>query len=639
MASRVPGASVRQPKGNAAQANAPTSVVNGTTGKRRVSRRTRRNTHRLLMHCVVVTACLLLALVAGAGWLTYKSQQITQELRSAEALVTKLEADLTSQDTGEANRTMDQISLHTSRARVASEDPVWRLSTAIPILGANFTAVSELVVAADDVVHGSARPLLKVAESLRWQELTPVNGKLNIDALQAARPAIASAANTMDLTYSRLAAIEKSSLLPEVAGPLEEVTHKIGDFQEALATANNVAKILPPMMGANEARNYLVLVQNSAEIRATGGLPGALALIRVDNGSIELVGQSSGSAMGKFSPAVEVDDTQVDIYSSRLGSYISDVNLTPDFPTAARTAKTMWETRHGGEVDGVVAIDPVVLAHILEASGPISLPTSAAVGAPARLPQEMTAENVVSTLLSDVYGALDTNESQDAFFAAASQQIFEALASGQAPGPELLKALTLSVEENRLHVWSDHNDDQQALAAISLGGAVSGPSVGGASFGVYFNDGTGAKMDYYVRRTVQVVKVCTNSGYAEYKVKVHITNTAPSDAASVLPVSVTGDGRFGTPPGTVQTNVVVYGPALSHLDTTAQDGQKVSFGSHLHDSRPVGVVPSRLAPGESSEIEMTFVKVVQHADPTLTVTPTVQEVNDVTLPTEYNQCD
>lgn len=576
-------------------------------------------------------------LVGGfaAGWLLHQAGQVNTELRSAQTLVSKLRTEVASRDATSATTTLEELASHTGKARDAVEDPIWSIASFVPLLGPNFSAVRELAVAADEVALGSAKPLVTVASSLDWNQLGPKNGKLDLAPLAAASPAILSAANTLDLTYQRLQVIDSSTLVAQVANPLADTTKQLGELNQAVATVANTAALLPSMLGTSEARNYLVLVQNSAEVRATGGLAGALAVIRVDDGSIELVAQSSGSAMGKSDPPVVVDEEQLAIYSSRLGKFIGDVNLTPDFPTAARTAKAMWEDRHGGSMDGVVAIDPVVLAHLLDASGP--LPLSSA-GLPAGLPSELTSQNVVPTLLSDVYRAFGTNEAQDEYFAAASREVFQALASGRVSGPALMASLSRSYEENRLHIWSAHNRDQEILGDIPLGGAISGPSNGGASFGVYFNDGTGAKMDYFVRRTVQLEQVCSGDGYSQYRVKIALTNTAPANAATTLPIAVTGDGRFGTPPGSIQTNIVAYGPALSLIDSMTQDGAQVSFGSHVHSGRPVGVHAIRLAPGETTSVEMAFVKVVQNAAPSLTVTPTVEAVKDVTLPTLMAAC-
>lgn len=606
------------------------SHSSGSERKKR-SGRTRR---RFRLLALGLSGTVLVGGIA-AGWLLHRANQVDTELRSAQTLVSKLRTEVASQDATSARTTLEEITSHTGKARTAVEDPVWTIGSFVPLLGPNFSAVRELALAADEVALGSAKPLVTVASSLDWNQLGPKNGKLDLAPLAAASPAILSAANTLDLTYQRLEAIDSSTLVAQVADPLADTTKQLGELNLTVSTVANTAALLPSMLGTSETRNYLVLVQNSAEVRATGGLPGALAVISVDDGSIDLVAQSSGSAMGKSDPPIVVDEEQVAIYSSRLGKFIGDVNLTPDFPTAARTAKAMWEDRHGGSIDGVVAIDPVVLAHLLDASGPLPL-TGAKL--PVGLPSELTSQNVVPTLLSEVYQVFSTNEAQDDYFAAASREVFHALASGKVSGPALMAALSRSYEENRLHVWSAHNRDQEILGDIPLGGAITGPSNGGATFGVYFNDGTGAKMDYFVRRTVQLEQVCSGSGYSQYRVKIALTNTAPADAATTLPIAVTGDGRFGTPPGSIQTNIVAYGPALSLIDSMTQDGAKVTFGSHVHSGRPVGVHAVRLAPGETTSVEMSFVKVVQDAAPSLSVTPTVEPVKDVTMPTKTAQC-
>ncbi|GAB3560744.1 hypothetical protein GCM10027405_11100 [Arthrobacter alkaliphilus] len=391
------------------------------------------------------------------------------------------------------------------------------------------------------------------------------------------------------------------------------------------------------MLGAKAARNYLVLIQNSAEVRATGGLPGALAVLRFDNGTVQLAAQSSGKSLGAFTPQVDVDPAQRAIYTDRLGTFISDVNLTPDFPTAARSAKEMWEVRHNTVIDGVIALDPTVLAHILEASGPISMAGDPKLSA-AGLPPALDASNVVRTLLSDVYTRLEGTEIQDAYFESAAQKIFQSLASGKAPGDKLIQALMRSSDEHRLYVWSDHKEEQEVLRTTSVGGAISGPRTMGASFGVYFNDGTGAKMDYYVKRTVQLVENCSKDEHSQVTIRVTTTNTAPLDAATSLPATVTGGGVYGVPAGIAQSNVIVYGPAGSGVETARQDGKEVSFGAQRHDDRPVGSLTVRLAPGQSSTVEFTFGKIEQHRQPEVVVTPTIESLDNVLLPMEIANC-
>jgi hypothetical protein len=145
-------------------------------------------------------------------------------------------------------------------------------------------------------------------------------------------------------------------------------------------------------------------------------------------------------------------------------------------------------------------------------------------------------------------------------------------------------------------------------------------------------------MDYYVKRTVQLVEECTGDEYGQIKVRITSTNTAPADAAKSLPAYVTGDGAFGVAPGTVQTNVIAYGPVQANVKTAVVDGQQTAFAAHRHSNRPVGTVTTTLAPGQSSTVEITFGKIVQHTEPNLVVTPTVQHVKDVVLASETAEC-
>lgn len=293
----------------------------------------------------------------------------------------------------------------------------------------------------------------------------------------------------------------------------------------------------------------------------------------------------------------------------------------------------------GQHVDGVISLDPVALGYILDATGPVKITNPALVALTrSGLPTELSGKNVVQTLLSDVYAKIAEPSLQDAYFAGVAQEIFGALSSGQEGAKGLVEGITRGTAEGRVLLWSGVSDEQAIIATYPLGGSIAGPSVAPTQFGVYFNDGTGAKMDYYVKRTVQLVEECTGDDYGQVKVRITSTNTAPADAATSLPAYVTGGGIFGVPPGTVQTNVVAYGPVQANAESANVDGKKVSFAAHRHANRPVGAVTVSLAPGQSSTVEMTFGKIVQHTPPNLVVTPTVQPVKDVILTTETRAC-
>jgi hypothetical protein len=407
-----------------------------------------------------------------------------------------------------------------------------------------------------------------------------------------------------------------------------------------LDAASHAAAILPQMLGADSQRNYLLMIQNNAESRSSGGIPGALAVLNFTEGKLSLGSQSSAGDVGTMKPALPVDAEQQQIYTSRLGKYMQDVNLTPDFPTAAATAQAMWERKTGQRVDGVLSIDPVVLSYILQSTGPVKISgPGMSVATTAGLPTELSGSNVVKTMLSDVYSKIQQPKLQDAYFAGVAKEVFDALSQGKGDGKGLIAGITKGIEEGRVLVWSSNAGEQSVIAKYALSGAITGPSISPNQFGVYFNDGTGAKMDYYVKRTVQLVKECPRNGYSEVLVRVTSTNTAPQNAGNVLPEYVTAGGAYGVPAGSVLTNIVAYGPVQANVESAAIDGQKTPFAPYLHANRPVGVIAQQLAPGETKTVEFTFGKIVQHTEPNLDVTPTVQSVKDVILPAENSSCD
>lgn len=593
---------------------------------------------RLLFAAMWLAAGVVLVL-ASVVWIGLKASSISTELNAANQLVPKLRDDVLRDDSTAAVATVADLQEHTSRAREAAADPLWTMAGAMPWIGANFQATSEVATSANDVAQLGAAPLVSIFKTLDWKSLLPNGQGLDLKPLAAAQPKLASAAQAVRQSSDRLNGINADTLLPQISAPLVHAREQLSVLRDGLDSAADAANVLPAMMGEQAPRRYLLLIQNNAESRATGGIPGALAVLNVDKGKLTLDSQTSASALGAFAPVVSVDPEQSRIYSSRLGKFMQDVNLTPDFPTAAQTAQTMWEREKGEALDGVLSIDPVALSYILDATGPVHI-SDPLLREFARddLPTELTAKNVVTTLLSDVYSKIAEPDLQDVYFAGVAQEVFTKLSTGSGDTKKLIDGLTRGASERRILLWSSKADEESIVSQYPLGGSVTGAGISPAQFGVYFNDGTGAKMDYHVTRTVQLSQECPADGYSQVKVRVTSTNTAPKNAATSLPEYVTGGGAFGVPAGSVQTNVIAYGPVQSNVETVFVAGKKIGFASHMHSGRPVGSVTVRLAPGQSSTVEFTFDKIVQHTAPQLSVTPTVQSLKDVVLDTISAKC-
>ena len=610
------------------------SSRNGSSSDRLKAARKRR-----LIRWGVWTLVVSLVLLGAAAWLASRAATIQGELHSSTSLLPTLKAQIAANDTDGATSTVNALVAHTGSARDAASDPFWSAAGALPWLGPNFRATSEVATTADDVARLGALPLVGAYKSLKWADLTPSSAGADLSPLRAAAPKVEAAAYAVRESLQRLNGINAEDLLSEIASPVKEARAELSALSHDLDSAADAAKLAPGMLGAESPRHYLLLMQNNAESRATGGIPGALAVLTVDNGKLTLDSQTSATALGTFVPPVKIDAEQQAIYSARVGKYMQDVNLTPDFATSAATALAMWEKHSGERLDGVLSIDPIALSYMLDATGPVQITDPLVRKIGSNLPAELTSTNVVQTLLSDAYAKIDEPKLQDVYFAGTAKEIFGALSSGKTEPKKLIDSLSKGVEERRILLWSASPEEQTTIGRYPLGGLTSGAAISPAQFGVYFNDGTGAKMDFWVKRTVQVTKDCTRDGYREITLKVTSTNTAPADAATTLPAYVTGGGVFGVPAGTVQTNVVTYGPAQSNIDTVVKDGNKIPFAAQRHGQRAVGSSTVRLAPGESSTLEFNFGHIVQEAKSKIVVTPTTQAVKDVIRESTLSTCE
>jgi hypothetical protein len=263
----------------------------------------------------------------------------------------------------------------------------------------------------------------------------------------------------------------------------------------------------------------------------------------------------------------------------------------------------MWKAKYGGTIDGVLALDPVALTHLLGATGPVELSTGDA----------LTPQNAVQLLLSEVYARWADPDQQDAFFASAAGAVFAKVSSGDADGTALVKALAQSGTERRLLIWSAHPDEQKVLGSTTLAGLLPESTQRTAALGVYFNDATGSKMDYYLKTQVQAAaSVCRSDGTPTSRVTVTLTNVAPADAAETLPAYVTGGGWAGVAPGDIRTRVAVYGAEGGLLVRTSSDGADYSAVTGTDAGRPVSVFTVQLAPGESKTVSVDLLNLRQH---------------------------
>lgn len=550
----------------------------------------RRRSRALAVTLLVV----VLALAVVVGWLALDAVRARDALTAARGDVQALREHVVAGEVDAAAATLPQLQERARTAYESTHGPLWGLAAAVPWVGDDVEAVRTVSAVIDDLASEALPALMQATALVDPAALAPVDGRLDLAPISAVAPQVVAADAAVQVARDELAAIDTDGLVGLVADPVVELRTQVDDVAATTATAARAATLLPSMLGADGPREYLLLVQNNAEPRATGGIPGIVVHLRADGGAVQVVEQLDGWALGGFgTPVLPLTESEDALFGPLLGADMRDVTFTPDFTRSAALAREMWLRRVGGTVDGVLSLDPGALAHVLRATGPVTLEDGAV----------LTADDVVQTLLSTVYLELEDPADQDEFFAQAAAAVFAAVVSGQGDAGAVVDALAQGAREGRVMVWSAHEDEQARLAGTVLSGELRGAAGTSGVIGVYLNDATEAKMGYYLDLQVTgTATECLADGGQLVHVTVTLTSDAPADAAD-LPWYLTGGGAV-VPAGDVRTNVLLYAPLGGAIEQSWVNSTEGGLFSQVHDGLSVGAVTFDLAPGQSSVVEL-----------------------------------
>lgn len=573
----------------------------------------------------------MLVLALGfVAWIGIRSMQAKDELEAAIPLARETQQAIIAGDTDAATRTASDLAERSSHAASLTGDPIWRAAEVLPWAGPNLRAMRVIAASVDHVASGAVTPLSKAADQLDIAAFRPQGGRIDLAPLVALQDPVGEAADAVSEAQDILD--EDRASAEELLGPLaearEQLTAMLDETSGIVNALDRAVQLVPAMLGQDGGRDILLLFQNNAELRSTGGIPGALAMMHTDGGGFQFTQQANSSDFPRFDPPVyELPVETRALWGENTARYIQNVTFAPQFPIGASVAREMWARQFGSAPASVVAIDPVVLSYLLRATGPIDLPTG----------DRLTAENAVKLLLEDVYTRYEDPAEQDLFFAAAAASVLDAVSSGSVEPLALIDALIEAGSERRILIWNADPAEQEILAGTTLAGELPTSQAGEQAFGVYLNDMTMSKMDAYL--DVQIAagtEVCRQDGLPQYDVDVTLTNTAPGDAATSLPEYVLGGGS-NYQPGVIATSVHVYSAPGTFNLGVQQGGQPAAHHPTSDSGYTVSKVTATLAPGESTSWRFSFLgDVAEKRNPVIQSTPMIytNEVSGLALSCE-----
>ncbi len=268
-------------------------------------------------------------------------------------------------------------------------------------------------------------------------------------------------------------------------------------------------------------KTFLVLFQNSMEIRPGGGFIGAFGIVKIKDGKVILMethdlSNFDGRIPSTVTPPYPMQETLA-IKSWKL----RDSNFSPDFTVNAQKAKEFYYMGKGEEkFDGVIGITTNVLTSMLKVTGPIEIEG---------YPGVYDSENAILALEYQVEKAfdeqgIDRGERKSIMSDLAKEIEKRVFTLSLSQKLELAKILLNDLEQRDIQLNFENSQLQKKIEDAGWAGKLNEKWDNDFLMTVDANLGA-FKSDYYVKRSVDY-SVDFSSGEGIVKLKITYNHTA-----------------------------------------------------------------------------------------------------------------
>jgi hypothetical protein len=446
----------------------------------------------------------------------------------------------------------------------------------LPVLGHNARAIQAMASSAADL----SRQGEEAAADADVDEITVEGGRLDLERVRALEGPLVDVASTLERAAVRMDGLESAWLAAPVAERVDRVQHEVADALPDARLAADAVRVVPAIFGGEGESRWLVAFTTPVEARGRTGFIGNYAELTAIDGDVEMprFGRILELELGG-TPGVERTLTGPDDFVARWGRYQPlatwrNLTMSPDFPSVGQVMTELYPQSGGRPIDGVIAVDPVALAAMLEFTGPVTVPG---------VPEPLTAENAAEFMLFEQYVELPDNERVDVLENLA-RTVFDRLTAGELPAPGVVAdVLGPAVRDGHIQLYSSHPEQQRLFTDIDADGAL--PAVDGDFLAVVNSNATGNKIDRFLSRDIDYRATWDPaSGEVAATLSVTLVNDAPSAG---LPEYIIGNALDeegeDLPPGTNRTHLSLYSPFT--LEGADLDGQPLDLRAEVERDR------------------------------------------------------
>lgn len=475
---------------------------------------------------VVLGVIVVLAVAVGVSGYTMLNSAKTLKAQANTVMtsVSGIKDQIVGGDYAGAAAAAQKIDETASAMQSEMDGPLWGLASALPVVGPDIQNVRTVVATLKDASSNALVPLTGALVANPPSALITSEGSIDVAALSLLLDSLQQAAPVMQRCTDTLSDMTPMNIeqLEAVMGPARE---KIVGINDTFQQANAFAPLVGTLLGVDGERRYLIAAQNSAEIRSSGGFPGSMGILKLDNGAISLDDFATVYDMLTDTTPSSIQLTEGE--QALFGNWMMvprDAGFDPDFPTVANIWAASYKANTGNSVDGVIGITPCVVQKILAITGPIKLSDGT----------ELNGQNATKVLQHDLYWKYlsgtpseSGNQICDGLFAEAADLSFKNLI-GNMNSDTLMKfagIMTECMANRETMLWLADETDQLTIQEIGWSGSLN-TTPEAPAVGVFFNLWIGSKLGWYLDLNNEILSSTVNAdGTVSYEVKTTFTNT------------------------------------------------------------------------------------------------------------------
>ncbi len=235
------------------------------------------------------------------------------------------------------------------------------------------------------VLGQSVAVTLDKAGNTGFSSLTVEEKKEVLRLIYQSGPELNGLSAGLDLAYLNLEQVNLSPWFFPVQGRAEKLKLQIRTARDFMSRLTPLSQILPTLLGYPEKGEFLLILNNSAELRPGGGRPTVYGIAETANGDLAALHTAAVSSLDKAAqnklnikpPASLAENLGVNRW------LLGTAGWSPDWPAAAARIEWLYGRERefsstladnfAGEFTGVITLNPEFIVDLMRLVGPVTV--------------------------------------------------------------------------------------------------------------------------------------------------------------------------------------------------------------------------------------------------------------------------